>query len=59
MRPDVVARFRAVVARAVARADRELAAHLAGIRPYRKQTRRKYAVAMQRPRRAQADHDMQ
>ena len=33
IRPDVAARFRAVVARAVARSDRELAEHLAKLRP--------------------------
>jgi hypothetical protein len=36
MRPDVRARFRAVVARGLARADREIAEELAKVRPYRR-----------------------
>jgi len=36
IRPEIRQRFRAVVARAIERSDREQAEHLASIRPYRK-----------------------
>jgi hypothetical protein len=38
IRPDVRERFRAVVARAIAKADRERAAELAKVRPYRRRS---------------------
>jgi hypothetical protein len=51
-RPNLHERFRQVVARAVARAEREHAEHLAGLRPRRRQTsadRRRLHVEMTAP----------